>query len=115
MAGVSSHESDGPLLVPTGTSGVLGAGILAAAFSAVSGSINSVAERLKAEPVPPAMYAIHYVVKFNFTLKMIHVTKGFWTLSYCVWNLQVTSKTLINTTSLRFLPTTSLPHSKMGP
>ena len=55
MAGVSSHESDGPLLVPTGTSGVLGAGILAAAFSAVSGSINSVAERLKAEPIPPAM------------------------------------------------------------
>ena len=51
VAGVSSHESDGPLLVPSGTSGVLGAGILAAAFSAV-GSVSNAVDRLKAEIIP---------------------------------------------------------------
>lgn len=71
VVGVSSHESDGPLLVPTGTSGVLGAGILAAAFNAVSDSINSVAERLKAEPIPPAMFLNYYISVFYQRLEYL--------------------------------------------
>ena len=51
MAGVSSHGSDGPQLVPPGTAGVLGAGLLAAAFSG-GGPISSAAERLKTELIP---------------------------------------------------------------
>lgn len=51
MAGVSSHGSDGPLLAPPGTSGVLGAGILAAAFSTGS-TVSSAVERLKTDLAP---------------------------------------------------------------
>lgn len=53
MAGVSSHGSDGPQLVPQGTSGVLGPGLLAAALSGV-GSMSSASERLKTELIPAA-------------------------------------------------------------
>lgn len=48
---MSSHGSDGPHLVPQGTSGVLGAGILAAAFSG-GVPISNAAERLKNEMIP---------------------------------------------------------------
>ena len=48
---MSSHGSDGPLLVPQGTSGVLGAGILAAAFSS-GGALSNAAERLKTDLAP---------------------------------------------------------------
>lgn len=51
VAGVSSHESDGPQLVPQGTSGVLGAGILAAAFS-VGGAMSNAADKLKTDLAP---------------------------------------------------------------
>lgn len=64
VAGVSSHESDGPLLVPSGTSGVLGAGMLAAAFSAVQGSISNVADRLKREIIPASTFLHFYINVF---------------------------------------------------
>ena len=46
VAGVSSHGSDGPTLVPQGTSGVLGAGILATAIGSGGGGSNAT-EKLK--------------------------------------------------------------------
>ena len=55
VAGVSSHGSDGPQLVPQGTSGVLGPGLLAAALSGV-GSMSNASERLKTELIPASTW-----------------------------------------------------------
>lgn len=57
VAGVSSHGSDGPQLLPQGTSGVLGAGLLAASFGG-GVPINNAAERLKNELIPPSMLVL---------------------------------------------------------
>lgn len=57
VAGVSSHESDGPQLVPQGTSGVLGAGILAAAFG-VGGAMSNAADKLKTDLAPTLVFIV---------------------------------------------------------
>ena len=54
VAGVSSHGSDGLQLVPQGTSGVLGAGLLAASFGG-GVPISNAAERLKTELIPASL------------------------------------------------------------
>lgn len=54
---MSSHGSDGPHLVPQGTSGVLGAGLLAASFGG-GVPINNAAERLKNELIPASMLVL---------------------------------------------------------
>ena len=54
VAGVSSHGSEGSQLVPQGTSGVLGAGLLAASFGG-GVPISNAAERLKNELIPASM------------------------------------------------------------
>lgn len=66
VAGVSSHGSDGPQLLPQGTSGVLGAGLLAASFGG-GVPINNAAERLKNELIPPSMLVLeqHYYSLFT--------------------------------------------------
>ena len=57
VAGVSSHGSEGPQLVPQGTSGVLGAGLLAASFGG-GVPISNAAERLKNELIPASMLVL---------------------------------------------------------
>ena len=54
---MSSHGSDGPQLVPQGTSGVLGAGLLAASFGG-GVQINNAAERLKNELIPASVLVL---------------------------------------------------------
>ncbi|KAJ7373757.1 hypothetical protein OS493_011366 [Desmophyllum pertusum] len=63
VAGVSSHGSDGPQLLPQGTSGVLGAGLLAAAFSG-GVPISNAAERLKTELIPASTFLNLYIGVF---------------------------------------------------
>lgn len=70
VAGVSSHGSDGPQLVPPGTAGVLGAGLLAAAFSG-GGPISSAAERLKTELIPASTFLNLYISVFYQRLEFL--------------------------------------------
>lgn len=67
VAGVSSHGSDGPQLVPQGTSGVLGAGLLAASFGG-GVPINNAVERLKTELIPASMLVLESVMFFLLTI-----------------------------------------------
>ena len=74
MAGVSSHGSDGPQLLPQGTSGVLGAGLLAASFGG-GVPINNAAERLKNELIPPSMLVLEHHYNYSL-LTIISVSVG---------------------------------------
>ena len=67
VAGVSSHGSDGPQLVPQGTSGVLGAGLLAASFGG-GVPISNAAERLKNELIPASMLVLESALCFLLTI-----------------------------------------------
>ena len=67
VAGVSSHGSDGPQLVPQGTSGVLGAGLLAASFGG-GVPINNAAERLKNELIPASMLVLESALRLLLTI-----------------------------------------------
>lgn len=64
---MSSHGSDGPQLVPQGTSGVLGAGLLAASFGG-GVPINNAVERLKTELIPASMLVLESVMVFLLTI-----------------------------------------------
>lgn len=70
VAGVSSHGSDGPQLVPQGTSGVLGPGLLAAALSGV-GSMSNASERLKTELIPASTFLNLYISVFYQRLEYL--------------------------------------------
>lgn len=89
VAGVSSHGSDGPHLVPQGTSGVLGAGLLAASFGG-GVPINNAAERLKNELIPASMLVLDQsyicclgVSQWSMLVLVFKLCK-FWYSSY-VW------------------------------
>ncbi|XP_020624382.1 uncharacterized protein LOC110061862 [Orbicella faveolata] len=70
VAGVSSHGSDGPQLVPQGTSGVLGAGLLAASFGG-GVPINNAVERLKTELIPASIFLNLYIGVFYQRLEFL--------------------------------------------
>ena len=82
VAGVSSHGSDGPQLVPQGTSGVLGAGLLAASFGG-GVPINNAAERVKNELIPASMLVLEsvfcYLVTYHSKVSLIVGGAAFWT------------------------------------
>lgn len=84
VAGVSSHGSDGPQLLPQGTSGVLGAGLLAASFGG-GVPINNATERLKNELIPPSMLVLEQHYYLYFLLTIISVSVGgvaSWTMGF---------------------------------
>lgn len=68
VAGVSSHGSDGPSLVPQGNSGILGTGILEAAFGS-GGGVTNAAERVKNDLAPT--FLNHYVSVFYQRLEYL--------------------------------------------
>lgn len=70
VAGVSSHGSDGPQLVPQGSSGVLGPGLLAAALSGV-GPLSNASERLKTELIPASTFLNLYINVFYQRLEYL--------------------------------------------
>ena len=70
VAGVSSHGSDGPSLVPQGNSGILGTGILEAAFGS-GGVVTNAAERVKTDLAPTL------VLKFGLIFCFEHLGTNF--------------------------------------
>lgn len=71
VAGVSSHGSDGPTLVPQGTSGVLGAGILATAIGSGGGGGSNATEKLKTTDFAASMFLNFYISVFYQRLEYL--------------------------------------------